>query len=53
MKTSQPGINWIWYFGDTKEEAEEYYEEVMGHNVSYDWEIIEVEESKWGWRVHR
>ena len=27
MRRVEPGINWVWYYTDTKEEGEKWYEE--------------------------
>lgn len=61
MRYTVPGINWIWYHTDTKEEAEKWFEELTGAKPKYDW-IIQAPvvrdspgeyDDKWGFRIHK
>lgn len=55
MKSVEPGINWIWYTADTKEEAKEYYKEITGNELreEYDWVICKLHSGRYGFRIHR
>ena len=55
MKNKKIGINWIWYFADTKEEVIEYLEELTNrtHTPEYDWMIIQEPDGRWSFRLHK
>ena len=43
MRRVVPGINWMWYYTDTREEGEKWYEELTG--------IIPSEDDVFKWKV--
>lgn len=60
MRTVVGGINWIWYYGDTEEEAIAYFKELTGTEPGYNMIVEPVErtpaaehDEKWGFRLHR
>lgn len=52
MRNQEYGINWNWYYADTKEEAEEWFEELTGSKPNYDGVIFKWE-GKWAFRLHK
>lgn len=52
MRKCEHGINWDWYYADTKEEAEEWFEELTGSKPEYDWLITQFK-GKWAFRLHK
>ncbi len=54
MRSMQFGINWIWYYTDTEEEALTYYVELMGRKPKYDDEIsYDSTGKRWAFRLHK
>lgn len=53
MRKIKPGINWIWYHSDTKEEAEKWYKELTGNKEVPDWMISQNRDGSWCFRIHR
>lgn len=51
MRRREGGINWIWYFASTREEAIEYFREVTGAEP-YDSTIFP-HRNEWAFRIHR
>lgn len=51
MRREEPGINWIWYMTDTKEEAEKWYKELTGKDPD-EYEICKIR-NEYGFRIHR
>lgn len=49
----EPGINWVWYVTDSREDAEAWYEELFGAKLRYEWLICEVRSGRFGFRLHR
>ena len=43
MRTVVGGINWIWYYGDTEEEAIAYFKELTGTEPGYNMIVAPVE----------
>lgn len=58
MRYTAPGINWIWYYADTKEEAEDYFKELTGKEPE-SWTICDPirngskYDDKYGFRIHK
>lgn len=54
MRSLEFGINWIWYYADTKEDAIAYHVELMGHPPKYDDTImLDRDGIRWCFRLHK
>lgn len=51
MRRVEPGINWVWYYTDTKEEGEKWYEELTDVKPSKD-DVISWK-GEWAFRLHK
>ena len=51
MRRVESGINWVWYYTDTKEEGEKGYEELAGVKPR-DGDVISWE-GEWAFRLHK
>lgn len=49
----EPGINWVWYTADTREDAIAWYEELTGKPMPYDWIVCNMPDGRHGFRRHR
>ena len=51
MRRIDSGINWVWYYTDTKEEGEKWHEELTGVKPSegdvFKWK------GEWAFRLHK
>lgn len=48
-----PGINWVWYYTDTREDAFAWFAELTGHPIKpgYEWIVCEDHEGRYGFRL--
>ena len=51
MRRVEPGINWVWYHTNTREEGEKWYEELTGVTPRED-DVIEWK-GEWSFRLHK
>lgn len=49
----QPGINWVHYVSNTREDALKWFEELTGHPANYDWIVQETRDGRHSFRLHR
>ena len=47
----EPGISWVWYTAETREDAISWYAELTGNQPTYDWIICEVLDGRYGFRL--
>lgn len=52
MRRVDPGINWIWYMTDTREEAIKWYKELTGVEPEFDSLISEIR-GEYGFRLRK
>ena len=53
MREIKPGIKWIWYCTDTKQDAELWFEELTGYKPDYDGTVLPDPEGTYSFRLHK
>ena len=49
----EPGVNWIWYTANTREDAIAWFTELTGSPMTYDWIVSEMRDGRHGFRLRR
>jgi hypothetical protein len=47
-----PGCNCVWHITDTREDAIAWFFEITGTKPTYDWLISEMNDGRYGFRIH-